>query len=112
ILLTTVLITAYAGIPRRIPTKPAILPAASKTVIIVRGCMFNVFPITFGLIKFESVCFAINVMTATQITSIGSWKNKIVNEVMKAIQRQKNRNTFINKAKTANNNAKFKSIIE
>src|SRR5690625_6717184 len=104
--------TAYAGIPRRIPTKPAILPAASRTVIIVRGCMFNVFPITFGVIKFESVCCEINVMTATQIASIGSWKNPIVNAGMKAIQGQKNGITYIIKENKANNNAKFKSIIE
>src|SRR5699024_12122930 len=83
--------TAYPGTASKIPKNPAKLPAASKIVMIVSGCTLSCRPIIFGVIKFESVCWAINVMSDTQITNIGSWKNPISSAGINAIHGPINR---------------------
>ena len=39
---------AYKGTPKKIPNKPARLPATNKMIIIVNGWIDKDFPITFG----------------------------------------------------------------
>src|SRR5690625_1337627 len=104
--------TAYPGTESRIPIKPAIFPAANRTVMIVKGWIFNVFPMMLGVIKFASVCCAINVIKETHITIIGSWKTAINRAGINAIHGPINGMIFMKKANVANKSAKFNPIIE
>src|SRR5699024_12023323 len=87
-------------------------PAANKIVIMVKGWISNVFHIILGVIKFASVCWAISVISETQMTIIGSWKKLIIRAGTKAIHGPINGMIFIKNANTASKSAKFRPMME
>ena len=102
---TIAFVTAYVGITIKIAKNPPIFPAAKMSVMTVKGCIANDFPIIFGVMTLLSVCWAMSVTSATQKTSDGSCNNPTMSAGMNAIHGPINGIKFIKSANNANNNA-------
>ena len=63
--------TAYVGTAKTIPSTPARFPATNRIMMIVAGCVSNVFPNINGDRKFPSICWATRMTTITNKAFVG-----------------------------------------